>query len=312
MTTYFFSHPSCLNHLTPEGHPEQPERLKAIAEALNEPIFKGLTRENASSPAALETAYLAHDPDYVRFIAQAVPDHGFTTLDADTVLSPGTLSAALHAIGMALQAVDKVIEGKARNAFCAVRPPGHHAEYRCAMGFCIFNTIAIAARYGQRTYGLKRVAIIDWDVHHGNGTQNIFWSDKSVFYGSTHQIPLYPGTGAASEHGEYHTIVNVPLQPGDGSTAFQKAFREKIIPPLEIFCPEFIFISAGFDAHWRDPLANLELTEDDFAWATQALMAVANTHCGGKLVSLLEGGYDLEGLRASTAAHIKALMMPLE
>jgi acetoin utilization deacetylase AcuC-like enzyme len=229
-------------------------------------------------------------------------------IDADTSMSPGTLEAALRAVGAAAQAVDEVMAGKVRNAFSAMRPPGHHAERAQAMGFCFFNNVAIAARHAQQAHGAERVAIVDWDVHHGNGTQDIFWGDPSVLYCSTHEMPLYPGTGATSERGEHDTIVNAPLRAGDGGERFREAFETVILPRVEAFRADLILISAGFDAHWRDPVANLQLTEADFAWATRKLMAIADRRCGGRVVSLLEGGYDLEGLARSVAAHVKALM----
>jgi acetoin utilization deacetylase AcuC-like enzyme len=207
-----------------------------------------------------------------------------------------------------VKAVDEVMSGHASNAFVAMRPPGHHAERVRAMGFCFFNNAAIAARHAQTRYGAERVAIFDWDVHHGNGTQDIFWSDASVLYCSTHEAPLYPGTGAVSETGDHGTIVNAPLNAGDGSEAFREALEAVVLPRMEAFGPDLIVISAGFDAHWRDPLASLNLMESDFAWATQKLMAIADRRCGGRIVSLLEGGYDLEGLSKSVAFHLDALM----
>jgi len=241
-------------------------------------------------------------------LRDAAPREGMVRIDEDTVMSPGTYEAALRAAGGAVQAVDEVMTGQARNAFVAMRPPGHHAERSRAMGFCFFNNAAIAARHAQRRHGAGRVAILDWDVHHGNGTQDIFWSDASVLYCSTHEMPLYPGTGASSEQGDHGTIVNAPLEPGAGGEVFREALETLILPRIESFAPDLIVISAGFDAHWRDPLASLNLTENDFAWATRKLMALADRHCGGKIVSLLEGGYDLEGLSRSVAAHIDALM----
>jgi acetoin utilization deacetylase AcuC-like enzyme len=229
-------------------------------------------------------------------------------IDADTSMSPGSFEAALRAVGGAIHAVDEVLTKRATNAFVATRPPGHHAEKARPMGFCFFDNAAIAARYAQRQHGIARAAIVDFDVHHGNGTQDIFWADKTVMYCSTHQMPLYPGTGAISESGEYSTVVNAPLKPGDGGEAFRAAFENRILPRLREFQPELIIISAGFDAHMRDPLANLNLVEGDFAWATQKLMDVADQYAGGRVVSVLEGGYDLEALADSSAAHVTALM----
>jgi acetoin utilization deacetylase AcuC-like enzyme len=223
-------------------------------------------------------------------------------------MSPGTYEAALRGAGGAVLAVDEVMSGHVQNAFVAMRPPGHHAERTRAMGFCFFNNAAVAARHAQAKHGAERVAIIDWDVHHGNGTQDIFWRDPSVLYASTHEMPLYPGTGALSERGEFDTIVNAPLSSGDGSDVFREAFETAILPRVDGFGPDLIVISAGFDAHWRDPLASLNLSEADFAWATKRLMEIAERRCSGRIVSVLEGGYDLEGLARSAATHVDALL----
>jgi len=223
-------------------------------------------------------------------------------------MSPGTFEAALRGAGGAVLAVDEVMTGRVENAFVAMRPPGHHAERTRAMGFCFFNNAAIAARHAQSRHGAQRVAILDWDVHHGNGTQDIFWRDPTVMYCSTHEAPLYPGTGAPSERGECDTIVNAPLSPGSDGAVFRDAMESLVLPRIEAFAPDLIVISAGFDAHWRDPLASLNFTEADFAWATVKMMDLADRFCGGRLVSVLEGGYDLEGLSRSTAAHMDALM----
>src|SRR5262249_2341981 len=239
---------------------------------------------------------------------EATPTEGLIGLDADTTLSPGSFDAALRAAGGAVHAVDEVMAGKMANAFVATRPPGHHTETARPMGFCLFNNAAIAARYAQKEHGIERAAVVDFDVHHGNGYQDIFWSDRSVMYGSTHQMPLYPGTGATSERGEHNTIVNAPLRPGDGGEAFRAAFETVILPRLRDFRPDLLVISAGFDAHMRDPLANLNLLEADFNWATRKLMEVAHASANGRVVSVLEGGYDLEGLANSVAAHVTALM----
>jgi acetoin utilization deacetylase AcuC-like enzyme len=307
VTTLFISHPACLDHLTPAGHPERPDRLRAIEAVLEAESFALLDRR-AAPAGSREAIVRVHPERFVKAIEEAIPKQGLVRIDADTAMSPGTFEAALRAVGGATLAVDEIVTGKAGNGFCAVRPPGHHAEPARAMGFCFFNSAAIAARHAQAVHGLKRVAIVDWDVHHGNGTQAIFWADASVLYCSTHEMPLYPGTGAASERGEHDTIVNAPLAAGDGGDAFRAAFNTLILPRLDTFAPELIVISAGFDAHWRDPLADLNLTEADFVWATRQLMELADRHANGRLLSLLEGGYDLEGLAASVAGHVKALM----
>jgi acetoin utilization deacetylase AcuC-like enzyme len=256
----------------------------------------------------LESIALCHPMDYVLALREAVPKQGIVSIDADTSMSPGSFEAATRAVGGATLAVDEVIGKRADNAFVAMRPPGHHTETARAMGFCLFNSAAIAARYAQDRHGLERVAVIDFDVHHGNGTQDIFWDDKTAMYCSTHQMPLYPGTGAKSESGAHNTIVNAPLSAGDGGDRFREAFNSRILPRLRDFGPELVVISAGFDAHKRDPLANLQLVESDFAWATQQLMEIAEKSAQGRVVSVLEGGYDLEGLSQSTAAHVNALM----
>ncbi len=281
--------------------------MRAIESALAADAFKPLVRVEAPA-AALDTVALCHPMDYVTAIQDATPQQGLVQIDADTSMSPGSFEAALRGAGGAVHAVDAVMTGKATNAFVAVRPPGHHAETARPMGFCLFNNAAIAARHAQRKHGAERAAVVDFDVHHGNGSQDIFWSDASVMYASTHQMPLYPGTGAVSESGEHDTIVNAPLRAGDGGSQFRSAFETRILPRLREFAPDLIVISAGFDAHTRDPLANLNLLEADFAWATQQLMAIADKSAQGRVVSVLEGGYDLEGLAGSVAAHVTALM----
>jgi acetoin utilization deacetylase AcuC-like enzyme len=307
MPTLYITHPACLDHLTPAGHPERPDRLRAIEHALSDERFQYLAREQAPA-ASLETIALCHPMDYVTAVQDASPQQGLVQLDADTTMSPGSFEAALRGAGGAVHAVDQVMTGKAANAFVAVRPPGHHTETARPMGFCLFNNAAIAARHAQRKYGIERAAVVDFDVHHGNGTQDIFWSDASVMYCSTHQMPLYPGTGALSETGEHNTVVNAPLRPGDGGSQFKAAFESRILPRLRDFKPDLVVISAGFDAHTRDPLANLNLVEADFAWATRALMEIADKSAQNRVVSVLEGGYDLQGLAGSVAAHVTALM----
>ena len=307
MSTLLISHPAFLEHLTPLGHPERPDRLRAIERALEAEKFQTLARSQAPL-ATLESIALCHPMEYIIEVREASPREGLIHLDADTAMSPGTFEAALRAAGGAVHAVDEVLTKKAANAFVAARPPGHHAETARPMGFCLFDNVAIAARYAQQRYGVASAAIIDFDVHHGNGSQEIFWSDKSVMYCSTHQMPLFPGTGAAGETGEHNTIVNAPLRPGDGGAAFRAAFETRILPRLEEFKPELVIISAGFDAHMRDPLANINLAEADFIWATQKIMDVADRCAGGRVISLLEGGYDLQALGNSVAAHVATLM----
>jgi acetoin utilization deacetylase AcuC-like enzyme len=307
MTTLLITHPACLDHLTPAGHPERPDRLRAIDRVLEAERFQMLARVEAPA-ASLDTIALCHPMDYVTAIRDAAPKEGIVGLDADTSMSPGSFEAALRAAGGAAHAVDEVMTGKASNAFIAARPPGHHTETARPMGFCLFNNAAIAARHAQKRHSIGRAAVVDFDVHHGNGSQDIFWSDPTVMYCSTHQMPLYPGTGAKSERGEHDTVVNAPLRPGDGGEAFRAAFESVILPRLREFRPELVVISAGFDAHMRDPLANLNLLEADFEWATRKLMEVAQASAGGRVVSVLEGGYDLQGLANSVAAHVSALM----
>jgi acetoin utilization deacetylase AcuC-like enzyme len=307
MSTVIISHPACLQHLTPPGHPERPDRLRAVEGALEAEKFQMLARAQAPL-AELETIALCHPMDYITAIREATPKEGMVRLDADTSMSPGSFEAALRAAGGAVLAVDEVVAKKAGNAFVATRPPGHHAETARPMGFCLFDNAAIAARYAQKRHGIDRTAIVDFDVHHGNGSQEIFWDDKTVMYCSTHQMPLFPGTGAVGESGEHDTVVNAPLRPGDGAAAFCVAMESRILPRLADFRPELIIISAGFDAHMDDPLANINLAEEDFAWATRKIMEVADRHAGGRIVSLLEGGYDLQALGNSVAAHVGALM----
>ncbi len=307
MSTLLISHAACLEHLTPLGHPERPDRLRAIERALEAEKFQLLARAQAPT-APFEIIALCHPMDYIAELRDGTPKQGIVHIDADTSMSPGSFEAALRAAGGAIFAVDEVLAKKARNCFVAARPPGHHAETARPMGFCFFDNAAIAARYAQHRHGIARAAIVDFDVHHGNGSQEIFWADKSVMYCSTHQMPLFPGSGAVIESGEHNTIVNAPLKPGDGGEAFRAAFESRILPRLRDFRPELIVISAGFDAHMDDPLANINLDADDFVWATQKIMDVADQFADGRIVSVLEGGYDLKALGSSVAAHVTALM----
>ena len=307
MTTLLLHHPASLAHDTGPGHPERPDRIRAIERALAADVFAGLRRREPDM-ADLDVVALAHPRAYVDALVIAMPQQGYARIDSDTILSPGTLGAVLRGVGGAVAGVDAVMTGEAANAFSAARPPGHHAERTRAMGFCFFNNAAVAARHAQRAHGAERVAIFDFDVHHGNGTQDILWDDASVMYASTHQMPLYPGTGAASERGDHDTVVNVPLPAGADGAVFRDAVGSRILPRLAAFRPDLVVVSAGFDAHRGDPLAQLELDEADFAWATRAVMDLADRVCGGRVVSLLEGGYDLEALATSTAAHVATLM----
>ena len=307
MSSLLITHEIFDGHVTPDGHPERVDRLKTVRRVLNDPHFAPLQRLEATA-AELEDILRVHPQSYVDEIRSAAPaDDSRVYLDADTSMVHDSWPAALHAVGAAKMATDAVFAGTADNAFCAIRPPGHHAEKDRAMGFCLFNTIAAAARHAQQVHGAERVAIVDFDVHHGNGTQDIFWDDPSVMFCSTHQMPLYPGSGAVSETGAGN-IINAPLSEGDGGRLFKQAVKSRILPALNDFSPDFILVSAGFDAHHRDPLAGLNLTAEDFDWVTGQLIEVAEQHAEGRVVSLLEGGYDLQGLAESTVAHVNRLM----
>ncbi len=308
MTTRVYTHEACLHHDTGPGHPERPARLSAILDKLKTDDFAALDWAEAPRATADHLA-LAHPQAYVDQMLRILEHvEGLKAIDADTVVSPGSEEAAMRAAGAVCAAVDAVIAGEIRNAFCAVRPPGHHAEPDRAMGFCLFNNVAIGALHARKAHNLKRIAVIDFDVHHGNGTEAVFGPDPDLLYASTHQSPLYPGTGQASFTGAAHNVVNVPIRPGGGGEELKTAFESKILPAIDGFKPELILISAGFDAHEADPLANLRFTEDDFAWATETLIAASKRHCDGRVVSTLEGGYDLNALAASAAAHVTALM----
>ena len=308
MTVALITHPACLDHLTGPQHPERPERLRAVLAGLDRPEFAALLREEAPL-ATLEQLCLVHPADYVDEILSIHPArHQGVALDSDTIMSTGSAEAAQRAAGAACASVDAVMSGRVRAAFAAIRPPGHHAEPARAMGFCLFNNAAIAAHHARARWGLSRVAVLDFDVHHGNGTQAMFSDDENLFYGSSHQYPCYPGTGRTAETGIAGNIVNVPLAPGSDSVAFRAAWSGKILAALDNFAPELMIISAGFDAHKADPLAQLELETADYAWITQELIVVADRHAAGRLVSVLEGGYDLVALAASVAAHLGALL----
>jgi len=308
MPTALITHPACLAHENGEYHPECPDRLRSVLAALEAEEFADLLRESAPH-ATVEQLTRVHPANYVNAILSIRPSQGeIVQLDADTAMNHGSAEAALRAAGGAAAAVDAVMEGWADAAFAAVRPPGHHAEPGRPMGFCLFNNAAIAALHARARWGVQRVAVVDFDVHHGNGTQAMFAADKDLFYASSHQSPCYPGTGDAWERGVANNVINAPLRPGSGSAAFRAAWSDTILPELDIFAPGLLIVSAGFDAHRADPLAQLRLETADFAWITQELLRIATAHCGGRMVSTLEGGYDLDALAASAAAHVRTLM----
>lgn len=313
MTTLLLTHSCFVDHDTGPGHPERPDRMRAIDAVLKHEMFADLVRDEAPLREDVEAAIaLAHSHDYIDQIKRVRPGPGQepVRLDPDTVLSPKSWEPALRSVSSGLDAIDRVLDpdNDIKNAFCQVRPCGHHAEKDRAMGFCFFSNVAIAAKYAQQKHGLERVAVIDFDVHHGNGTQDVFWGEKDLFLASTHQFPLYPGTGDWGETGEHNNICNVPLNANEGSETFREAIGDRVLPALEAFRPDLVLISAGFDAHEADPLANLRLREPDYAWVTLEIMGVADRMCGGRVVSMLEGGYDLKALAGSTAAHVRALM----
>ena len=307
MSVALITHPACLEHDTGDWHPECADRLRYVLRALEGEEFLPLIRESAPL-ATEEQLRRVHPERYVTDLLAIQPAPGERVpLDGDTIMSHGSREAALRSAGGAIMAVDAVMEGWARTAFVATRPPGHHAETNRPMGFCLFANAAIAARHAQARWGLTKVAVVDFDVHHGNGTQEIFYSDPNLFYGSSHQYPCYPGTGAAAERGAGN-VVNAPIPPGSPGAVFRAAWDDIILPALAAFAPELIIVSAGFDAHKADPLAQLRLETSDFGWITRRLVELARVHCGGRLVSLLEGGYDLDALAASAALHVRTLM----
>ena len=306
MPTALYTHPDCLGHVTPPGHPERVERLEAVLRALED-----LPLDRREAPRVSREALLrCHPARYLDLVARSepAPGQGWRSMDADTHMIAGTLAAAERAAGGVVAAVEAVVAGEVPNAFVAVRPPGHHAERETAMGFCFFGSVAVAALHAIEALGLSRVAIVDFDVHHGNGTQDLIWDREDVLFCSTHQMPLYPGTGAEHETGAHGQVVNVPLPGGADGAAFRAAIEDRVLPRLRAFTPDLLLISAGFDAHARDPLAGLNLVEADFAWVTGALCDAAEESCGGRVVSALEGGYDLEALAASARAHVEVLM----
>lgn len=307
MTTLLYEHAAFGAHETPPGHPERADRYFAASTALAAERFGALERR---TPPQASRAALArvHKAAFIDAIFAASPDDGMVRLDPDTTMGPHSLDAALRAAGGGVAAVDAIFAGEADNAFVLARPPGHHAPPDRAMGFCLFNSAAIAAMHARAAHGAKRVAVVDFDVHHGNGTEEAFWHDEFAFYASSHEWPQYPGTGRATDRGAFDTIVNAPLPTGASGEDFRKAWGERLLPALDAFAPDVIVISAGFDAHRADPVGGLRLTEPDFAWVTSEVMGVARARCGGRIVSLLEGGYDLSALAASAAAHVSALM----
>lgn len=308
MTTLIYTHQACFNHKPGPHHPESPERLEAVLQALKRPEFAGAVWRDAPL-GSFDQVLHVHTPDYVAQVQSVSPTEGYRALDAgDTILSPGSLEAVMRCVGAACAGVDDVVAGEASNVFCATRPCGHHAEADQAMGFCVFNQAAIAALHAREQHGLQRVAVVDFDVHHGNGTQNSFYDDPDLFYGSCHQAQFYPGTGARHETGVAGNIVNVPFPRGTGSAVFRAAMTDQLLPALRKFAPELLIISAGFDAHHLDPLGGLQFTDDDYHWITRELMKVADESADGRVVSVLEGGYSLEGLASGTAAHVRALM----
>lgn len=306
MTVAILTHSACLEHLLLPGHPESPERLRAVIAALADERYSALPRHDAPA-ATREQLARVHGRELIEEVLDG-PELAYRQLDPDTAMTAGSAEAALRAAGAVCAAIDEAMTGETRRAFCAVRPPGHHATADKVMGFCLFNSVAVGAAHAMAAHGVARVAIMDFDVHHGNGTQDIFWSDPRVLYASTHQSPLYPDSGRSNEHGRANNILNAPLPPGAGSAEFRSAIKTIVLPALDAFVPELLIISAGFDAHRLDPLANLNLEADDFGWVTEQLVALAERHCNGRIVSSLEGGYSLAALHECTQAHVDALM----
>ncbi|MEM6384940.1 MAG: histone deacetylase family protein [Pseudomonadota bacterium] len=302
--TLIYTHNDALNHVTPPGHPERVARIEALLPALKS--LDGLTWREAPL-GARDDVLRCHPADYIARIEAAIPAQSYASLDADTHVSQGSLDAALRAVGGITSAVDAVLAGEAKSAFVAMRPPGHHAETATAMGFCLFGTAAIGAKYALDHHGLSRVAVLDFDVHHGNGTQDLLWNEDRTLFCSSHQMPLYPGSGASHETGAHGNVLNVPLEPMSGGPDMRRAWGDVILPAVDDFAPELVIVSAGFDAHADDPLANLNWVEDDFRWVTAAICEVAESHSEGRVVSTLEGGYDLDALAASGAAHVEVL-----
>jgi acetoin utilization deacetylase AcuC-like enzyme len=301
MTTALITHADCLDHVTPQGHPERVARLEHVLHAL-EP----LDLKRVSAPlAADEDVLRAHPASYIAGLRRNRPEDGLTQLDSDTFMSPGSITAAFRAAGAGVRAIDMVMAGEADNAFCAVRPPGHHAERETSMGFCLFGTAAIAAKHALDNHGLARVAVVDFDVHHGNGTQDLLWDEPRALLVTTQQMPLYPGTGYPDEAGAHGQIVNIPLPGGSDGAHMRAVYEDRVFPRLRSFSPEMLIVSAGFDAHADDPLAGLDWQTEDFAWLTAELCALARALCGGRIVSVLEGGYDLAALSASARAHVE-------
>lgn len=299
-------HPSALEHDTGRWHPERPERIETIRRVLAERPLPWVTWREPPR-ATEEQLARAHDPEYIAKVRAAIPERGIVHLDPDTAVSPGSWEAALRAAGAAVAAVDAAMAGEAPRSFCCMRPPGHHAERRRAMGFCLFDNVAVGALHARHVHGVRRIAIFDFDVHHGNGTQDIFWDDPDTLYCSTHQWPLYPGTGREDETGAHGNVLNRTFPPGTDGARWRRVVERDMLPVVDAFAPELVMISAGFDAHERDPLASLRLVEDDFAWITRELVAIARRHAQGRVVSVLEGGYDLLALGESVRAHLRAL-----